>query len=509
MILNNISRRQFLKRSIYAGTALSAAMSPRAMGRQPPRPKAKPNIVYVLTDQWRAQATGYAGDPNVKTPYLDALASRSINFKNAVSVCPVCTPYRASLMTGRYPLSTGMFMNDLYLPSEELCMAEIFKRAGYQTAYIGKWHLDGHGRDVFIPKNRRQGFDYWKVLECTHEYNESYYYAGDDPTKLKWKGYDAYPQTEDAQKYIREHAKGDKPFLLVMSYGGPHFPHKYAPEELKQQYPVDSIKLRPNVPEEMKDRARKETQGYYAHCTALDGCVGDLYKTLEQTGAAEDTIFVFTSDHGEMLGSQGQPPKRKQRPWDESIRVPFLLRYPAVSGHKERSVKAPINTPDILPTLLSLAGIEVPETIDGEDLSRFILNKKLDEDRAALFMNVSPFDSPDRQAFRGIRTSRFTYVCNSDGPWLLYDNQVDPYQMHNLVGVAEHVGLQKKLDDNLQSKLQQTGDKFHSKEHYLEEWGYTANSSGAIPYFFEGNKPENFKVQSPKNKPKKSQMKKS
>ena len=508
MMNNNISRREFLKRSIYAGTALSAALSPQAIGKQTPRLKGKPNIVFVLTDQWRAQATGYAGDPNVKTPYLDALASRSINFENAVSVCPVCTPYRASLMTGRYPLSTGMFMNDLYLPSEELCMAEIFKRAGYQTAYIGKWHLDGHGRDVFIPRDRRQGFDYWKAMECTHEYNESYYYAGDDPTKLKWKGYDAYPQTQDAGKYIREHAKGDKPFLLVMSYGSPHFPHRYAPEELKQQYPVDSIKLRPNVPEEMKSLARKEAQGYYAHCTVLDGCVGDLYKALEETGTAENTIFVFTSDHGEMFGSQGQPPKRKQRPWDESIRVPFLLRYPALFGRKGHSVKAPFNTPDILPTLLSLAGIEVPGTVEGEDLSRLILNRKLDEDRAALVMNVSPFGEPGRKAFRGIRTSRYTYVRNLVGPWLLYDNQVDPYQMNNLVGVAEHAGLQKKLEDKLQSKFQQTGDEFHPKEHYLEEWDYTVGRNGAIPYFFEGQKPENFKVQSPMNKRKKSQMKK-
>ena len=503
MTRDKISRRKFLERSLYAGTSLSLAVSGCTKGWRTGRRAGKPNIVFVLTDQWRAQATGYAGDPNVKTPHLDALAARSINFENAVSVCPVCTPYRASLMTGRYPLSTGMFMNDLYLPGEELCMGEIFKEAGYETAFIGKWHLDGHGRNVYIPKGRRQGFDYWKVLECTHEYNESYYYAGDDPTKLKWKGYDAYPQTEDAQKYIREHAKGDKPFLLVMAYGSPHFPHRYAPQELQDLYPVDSIKLRPNVPEEMTSLARKEAQGYYAHCTALDGCVGDLYKTLEETGTAEDTIFVFTSDHGEMLGSQGQPPKHKQRPWDESIRVPFLLHHPEVSGHKGRSVKAPINTPDILPTLLSLAGIEVPATVEGEDLSRFILNRKLDEDRAALFMNVSPFDFPDRQAFRGIRTSRYTYVRNSDGPWLLHDNQVDPYQMKNLSGAAEHAGLQETLDDKLQSKLQQTGDEFHPKEHYLEEWGYTVGRNGAIPYFFEGQKPENFKVQSPMNKPKK------
>ena len=164
MINHTISRRKFLGQSIYAGAGMSLAAAGCAMGRRSARPKVKPNIVFVLTDQWRAQATGYAGDPNVKTPHLDAMAARSIHFENAVSVCPVCKPYRASLMTGKYPLSTGMFMNGLYLPSQELCMAEIFKEAGYDTGYIGKWHLDGHGRDAYIPKDRRQGFDYWKVL---------------------------------------------------------------------------------------------------------------------------------------------------------------------------------------------------------------------------------------------------------------------------------------------------------------------------------------------------------
>ncbi len=109
----------------------------------------KPNIVYVLTDQWRAQATGYAGDPNVKTPNLDALASQSTNFENAVSVCPICTPHRASLLTGRYPLSTGMFMNDLYLPSDELCMAEVYKQAGYETGFESMTMLTPHTIEVY------------------------------------------------------------------------------------------------------------------------------------------------------------------------------------------------------------------------------------------------------------------------------------------------------------------------------------------------------------------------
>jgi arylsulfatase A-like enzyme len=496
---NKISRRRFLEQSICAGSALSLVVSGCGVSRQRRRPQVKPNIVFVLTDQWRAQALGYAGDPNVKTPNLDALAARSLRFETAVSVCPVCTPYRASLLTGKYPLSTGMFMNDLYLPKEELCMAEIFNQAGYDTGYIGKWHLDGHGRDAYIPKDRRQGFDTWKVLECTHEYNESFYYAGDDPTKLKWDGYDAYPQTAEGATYIREHAKGDRPFLLVMAYGGPHFPHHTAPEALKAMYPPDSIELRPNVPEAWQERARKESQGYYAHCTALDTCVSDLYKALEETGVADNTIFVFTSDHGEMMGSQGQPPKQKQRPWDESILVPFLLRYPAVGADQGRRVTTPIHTPDILPTLLSLASIEIPNTIEGEDVSRLILGRRA-EDRAVLFMNVSPFGAGDRKGFRGIRTSRYTYVRDSDGPWLMYDNETDPYQMRNLLDEPKYAALQKQLEAKLQSQLKQRGDQLLPKEHYLKEWRYTVDRGGNIPYF-SGKTPNNFKVQSPAYEP--------
>lgn len=491
-----IGRRDFLKYTA-AGFASGTFINPVTSALAEDSARRRPNIVYVLTDQWRAQATGYAGDPNVMTPHLDALASRSIHFANAVSVCPVCTPHRASLMTGRYPLSTGMFLNDLYLPGEELCMAEIFGQAGYETGYIGKWHLDGHGRDTFIPKDRRQGFDYWKVLECTHDYNNSHYYAGDDETKRTWKGYDAYAQTEDAQEYIRQHANRQRPFLLVVAYGGPHQPYATAPEDLKAQYPVHSIKLRPNVPQAMQDRARIDLQGYYAHCTAIDRCVGDLQKTLQETGVSENTIFIFTSDHGDMLGSQGQPTREKQRAWDESIRVPFLVSYPAVSGQNGRTVKTPINTPDILPTLLSLSEIDIPRSIEGEDLSGIIKNKKPDGDRAALVMSVHPFAGyQSGKAYRGIRTARYTYVRSEDGPWLMYDNENDPYQMQNLIGITEHAVLQKKLEDQLQVELRKTGDEFVSKQEYLKEWGYEVDKRGGIGYG------EGRQVQSPAKRPK-------
>lgn len=468
-----------------AGVALGGCRTAEDDSRKDRR---KPNIVFVLTDQWRAQAFGYAGDPNVKTPNIDALAARSVSFGNAISVCPVCTPHRASLLTGRYPTTTGMFMNDLYLPAEELCMAEMFKKGGYNTAYIGKWHLDGHGRDTYIPPERRQGFDYWKVLECTHRYNKSHYYAGNDPKKRTWPGYDAYAQTKDAVSYIRDHAKDEKPFLLFVGYGGPHFPHDSAPEKLKALYPPDKIELRPNVTDDMKDRARKELQGYYGHCTALDQCIGDLHNAIEETGEADSTIFVFTSDHGDMHGSQGEKPYMKQVPWDESVRIPFLLRYPDSCGDKGKVVRAPLNTPDILPTLLSLAGVEIPETIEGEDLSGFMTGTRKDEDRAALFMMVAPFAGCDLEAYRGIRTMQYSYIRTHDGPWLLYDNQSDPYQMKNLADLPEHSDLQKELDSKLQTMLKERGDKFPTKAEAVAAWGYTLGQGRHIPYHGEGRK---------------------
>lgn len=120
----------------------------------------KPNVLVILTDQWRAQATGYAGDSNIKTPNLDSLEAMSVNFKNAVSGMPVCSPFRASLLTGQRPLTHGVFMNDVLLDTTAVTIGKVFSKAGYNTGYIGKWHMDGHGRHQFIPPGRRQGFEF-------------------------------------------------------------------------------------------------------------------------------------------------------------------------------------------------------------------------------------------------------------------------------------------------------------------------------------------------------------
>lgn len=480
-----LDRRSFLGGAGLAAIGLLGARRclDAMESTKPGKATRHPNIVFIFGDQWRASATGYAGDPNVKTPNLDRLALESINFRNAISVCPVCTPYRASLLTGRYPTTTGMFMNDLYLPDDELCIAEVLSAAGYDTAYIGKWHLDGHGRSAYIPPERRQGFQYWKVAECDHNYWHSHYYTGTSSDKRFWEGYDAFAQTKDAQQYLNDRAQTAKPFALFVSYSEPHFPHQTAPEEYKALYPPDQIKLLPNVPPEMEASARKELQGYYAHCTALDRCVRDILRTLDDTGQANNTIFVFTSDHGDMQGSHGVRPFFKQVPWDESARVPFLLRYPAGLGRKGRVAGMPIGTADIMPTLLDLAGVPVPTSVEGDSLAAELREGRLDEDRTALYMMPSPFTNAVKTPeYRAIRTNHYTYVRKLDGPWLLFDDQKDPYQMRNLIGDTRSANLAKSMEKRLQAALKRAGDDFRPRKCYLDKWGYAVNESGDIPY---------------------------
>ena len=441
-----------------------------------------PNIVFVIADQWRAQAFGFAGDPNVKTPNLDRLAGESVNFTQAISRTPVCSPTRATLLTGQRPLKHGVFLNDAPLNPEATTMAKLFAAAGYDTGFIGKWHMDGHGRADFIPHERRQGFDYWKVLECTHDYNHSFYYA-DGPEKFQWEGYDAIAQTRDAQSYLEARAKSTRPFLLWLSFGPPHNPYETAPTNYRALFPLEKIQLPANVPPEAQVRARKDLAGYYAHCTALDDCVGDLLATLKQTSLAENTIVVFTSDHGDMLGAHAL--QRKQKPYEESVRVPLLLRLPASLKIKPQRLAGTINTEDVLPTLLGLCKVIIPKTVEGLDFTQYLRGGADPSGGAASLQSIAPFGEFSRQnggrEYRGLRTARYTYVRDLSGPWLLFDNAQDPLQFTNLIGHAEHAALEQRLDEELKKKLAAEHDEFLPGEKYIRKWNYQVDRSGTIP----------------------------
>ncbi len=444
----------------------------------------KPNIVYILVDQWRAQAFGFEGDKNAYTPNLDKLASQSLNIKNAVSGMPVCSPHRASLLTGQYPLTHGVFMNDVLLGTDYVTLPKVFNKAGYTTGYIGKWHLDGHGRNSYIPPVRQQGFGYWKVLECTHNYNNSFYYAGDSDKKLKWDGYDVIAQTNDAINYIDEKAKGDNPFVLFISMGAPHDPYQTAPEKYKKMFENKELVINPNVPAKNREKVINDLKGYYAHMAAIDESVEKIWSKLKESGIEDNTIFVFTSDHGDLLGAHGY--WNKQQPYEESIRVPYLVHYPAKFGKSASESSILFNSPDIMPTLLGLTQIAIPNTVEGIDYSAVLLGKKKNKVKQTLISCAQPFGQWDRRKggkeYRGIVTDRYTYARDLNGPWVLFDNEKDPFQMNNLVGKPEFKSLQAKLEKGLVGELALRKDAFLPGGDYIKKWNYVVDESETVPY---------------------------
>lgn len=436
----------------------------------------RPNIVLILVDEWRAQAFGHAGDRNAHTPALDRLASESIVFDQAISGHAVCCPARASFMTGQYPLRHGVFINDVQLETEDTTLAEAFAESGYSTAYIGKWHLYGspegrfERREQFVPKEARLGFEQWKAGECTHDYNHSAYFDQEDPHVRYWPGYDAFSQTEDAIALLGE--ERERPLFLTLSFGPPHFPLDSAPHEFQQLYADRAIEFRDNVPESCREKAAEDLRGYYAHIAAVDQCVGRVLEALEGT----NTVVVFTSDHGDMLWSQGL--EYKLVPWEESVRVPLFIRVP---GRAPEHRSALFNSPDLMPMLLGLAGIGIPKSVQGQDLLAS------DGPSSAFLSAPVAFSSLRRCGFdeyRGVRTERYTYVRTIRGAWLLYDNAKDPFQLRNLIDDPDYVGVRENLERELEMWLERLDDEFLKGSEYVRRAG--------LEHYFEVHEPLGF-----------------
>lgn len=439
--------------------------------------KAKPNIIFIFADEWRAQATGYNGDPNCITPNLDRLAEESINVSRAVAGLPVCCPYRACLMTGQYPLTNGVFINDVELNPDCDSIARAFSDAGYATAYIGKWHLhgspDGHygRRKLPVPRSHQLGFDDWWGFECCHDYWNSPYYYNDDPQKHLWEGYDLFAQSDKAASYIREHQHDEKPYLLMLSWGPPHFPLHTAPDEYKALYQDREIELRPNIPAHRRDQAVEELSGYYAHIAALDEGLRRVLKAIEETGDQDNTLLIVTADHGEMAQSQGLDTKFV--PFDESLRVPMLMRWPNGLGAQSREVAIPIDGPDIMPTLLGLIGEPTPVSVQGRDWSPWLQgDKPVTGEESAYLQCPASFTELCQYGiapYRGIRTRDYTYVENHQGPWLLFDNEQDPYQMNNLAHAKKARTLRQQMKTRIKDWQEKLNDQFLPGETYLAQ----------------------------------------
>jgi len=238
------------------------------------------------------------------------------------------------------------------------------------------------------------------------------------------------------------------------------------------------------VPESIGAQARDWSAGYYAHCTALDACFGALVQALEEEGIGGRTVLVFTSDHGDLLGSHGA--KDKQRPWDESILAPLLVRWPELPDSVGRVVTSPINAPDLMPTLLGLCGLPVPSTVEGIDHASLLRLEAPAPRSSALIELPACFHQfaywNGGRDWRGLRTERHTYVIDHDGPWLLYDNARDPYQLSNLIDDPASAALLSGLDLELQRTLASRGDPFRRGQELIAEAGYRTDEGGDPVY---------------------------
>ena len=444
---------------------------------RPDSASTRPNILWILGDQHRAQALSGMGDPNLRTPNLDRMIGAG---RTGVAGIPICSPFRGSLLTGRYPHACVPGHDDA-LPEDLPTVAADFRNAGYRTAYFGKWHVDGSvhrepdSRPAFqhVAPCRRGGFDCWIGYENNNSQYDCWVHghtaAGHAIDRYRLPGYETDAVTDLLIDHLREQS-ADQPFFAVLSIQPPHSPY-VAPEEWTARHHPDTIQLRPNVPpvERIRNQAREDLAGYYAMVENLDWNVGRVVDILRTAGLAEDTRILFFSDHGDMHGSQGRI--LKCVPWEESIRVPFLV----AAGNGEAlpplrdSTPDLINHVDIAPTTLGLCGIDIPERMAGTDYSAHFRPdspEPVSEPESAYLQLVDPgwrcgFASDRERPWRGVLTrDGWKYAVLEGQPWLMYDLNEDPYETANLALDGRFRAQRRQLQDRLADWIDRTADAF-------------------------------------------------
>ena len=454
----------------------------------------KPNLIYIFADQLRYFSLGYAGDENALTPNIDALCRESTDLCQAVSGHPVCAPYRASLFTGKYTTSTGMVINEIRMNPNHRTFAHVLNDNGYETAYIGKWHmyaaqLGNHydPQNSFIPKGPdRLGFDdYFAAYNFRHEYETgTAYYHLDSPEKIYYDKYEPDAQTDMTIEQLERLAAGEKPFALFLSIGTPHDPWvpENVPAECLERFKNRRFNLPVNYLEQDDTHAdnwaklSEEERGqltewmriYYAMAANLDDNIGRLMKAVKDMGLDENSIIVFTSDHGELFGAHGR--RAKNIFYEEAVRVPFLIKW---KGKLAENVKRDfiINTVDIMPSLLSMMGLPVPKETEGTDLSACIAGEA-DTEEGALMMCTGPTAIfGDGNEWRAYRTKQYTYaIFKSDGQEFLFDDKNDPYQMENLIDNKSYRETAEELKSKMYAKMNEIGDTFENNTWYEKHW---------------------------------------
>ena len=428
----------------------------------------RPNLVYIFPDQYRLNALSIwndvayrnvlntVGDP-VHTPNLDRLAKQSVIFNRACSTCPLSSPHRAMLMTGAFPEKNGVpgnchVNNQNGIPDSLVCFTDVLAGAGYETAYVGKthWHRT---EALFDKENNYVGTTEAPGGHCVYPYNRPELVGGKkDGEPFRYRRLTLEVEADVVIGYLRNkqgQRDASKPFSLFWSLNPPHTPYHRltdCKEEVFNQYYKDlkpeEVLLRPNVKfgegTQVKNLEQLTLQAkiYFSLVKSVDDEIGRVLKVLDEEGLTDNTILIFTADHGEMMGSHGR--MAKSVIYDESFSIPFFIRYP---GQLKPGVNdLMLGATDIMPTLLGMMnlGDQLPETVKGKDYSQGILTGKYRKVKKP----VSQFFYQQKE--KGVRTDRYSYLVTGDGNYQLFDNLKDPYQIHSLK-IEEIPSIQTKL----------------------------------------------------------------
>ena len=439
------------------------------------------NILFVFSDQQRYTALGANGNKVVQTPNLDKMAAGGMVCDNMFSNHPLCSPFRAILLTGRYGWQNGVICNE-YEPFRDIpTLPGVLKIAGYHTGHIGVWHL---GIPPYTEENR-YGNDYLAAVRGVggNYFDQSYYENESGPTRHE--GWCPTVETDMAIRFLSDHRdkQPDDPFALFVSWRPPHWTYTNYPDEYGIYDPAE-VDLPGNVPLQMADFARREIADYYGCCTGLDAEMGRLLATLEDLDLADDTIVCYSSDHGDHLSSHGYGKPgdmwlhhsmrgSKATPYDESAHIPFLIRWPGGTPPGSRSSEF-MGAIDIVPSLISACGVSAPEGFQGRVLtaawrgeSSVAPEHTPGGEESVYLMNMGngwPNRTHWMGRWRGVRTERYTYARwfdNERDPWL-FDRQEDPLEMRNIINSAQARPAVEEMEARMHRWMEATHDPFET-----------------------------------------------
>lgn len=411
--------------------------------------KPRPNVLVFFTDQQRWDTVGLHGNPLGLTPHFDRLARAGTHIATSITCQPVCAPARSCLQTGQYATTTGVEVNGRSLKPDAVTLAKLFGGAGYHTGYIGKWHLAGKENPSGpVPPDRRGGYDYWLAADALEHTSDAYSTRlyDNDGREVFLPGYRVDAMTDAAIRHFAE--PREQPWFLFLSYLEPHHQNHL------DDYPPPDGYREPNTgrwtPPDLAalgGTSQQHLGGYYGMVRRLDEALGRIYDALKSLGQLDNTVILFTSDHGCHFKTRNAEYKRSCH--ESSVRVPTFLHGGPFTGGGE--IRTPVSLVDLSPTLLEACGIEVPATMEGRSILPLV-ERRPDDRLAEAFIQIS-----ESHNGRALRTGRWKYAIAAEGnhgfgdgsatyrETELYDLECDPYELTNLIAFKAHRELAASL----------------------------------------------------------------